>query len=464
MNILSRRWLLSRRHFLRGLGATVALPLLDAMIPMRAGATAAAKPKRSVFVYIPNGVNGMTWQCSKAGRDYELSESLKPLAKHKGDFTVFSGLHHPNGLGQAHVCADTWLTGAKIDAQSGRKYENTVSCDQMMAETVGPQTRFSSLELSISSGTGHPFGTNTLAFSRDGVPLPAEDNPKAIFNRLFGEEPGGIAAQRTRLARRRSVLDEVLEDAGALRRELGKDDRTKLDEYLHAVRDVEQRTERLDAWLDVPKPKLDSKLSAPFQRDVPKAQAGEYWRTMFDMIVLALRTDMTRVVTYMNGSEGNGLAIPEIGITQARHNLSHHNGDPVVLDRLAKSDAFIMQQFAHFLDELTSIKDGDEALLDRTMVLVGSGMSYGHSHANSNLPILLAGGKGLGLKHGQHLDYNRPHLKTDYTLNYDEWRALCGKPKDEKARLNNVLLTMLQKMDVQAEKFVDSLGPVGEIV
>jgi hypothetical protein len=463
-NIQSQRWLLNRRQLLRGLGSTVALPLLDAMIPMRASAAAAAKPKRSVFVYIPNGVNGMAWQCRKPGRDYELSESLKPLSKHRADFTVFSGLHHPNGLGQAHVCADTWLTGAKIDAQSGRKYENTVSCDQMIAETVGQQTRFPSLELSISSGTGHPFGTNTLAFSRDGVPLPAEDNPKTIFNRLFGEEPGGISAQRTRLAKRRSVLDEVLDDANALRRDLGRDDRTKLDEYLHAVRDVEQRTERLDAWLDVPKPKLAAKLAAPFQRDVSKAQAGEYWRTMFDLIVLALRTDMTRVVTYMNGTEGNGLAIPEIQITQARHNLSHHNGDPVVLERLAKSDAFIMQQFAHFLDELSAVKDGDEALLDRTMILFGSGMSYGHSHANSNLPILLAGGKALGLKHGQHIDYNRPHLKEDYSLSYDEWRSLCGRPKDEKARLNNVLLTMLQKMDVQAEKFVDSLGPVSEIV
>jgi hypothetical protein len=166
----------------------------------------------------------------------------------------------------------------------------------------------------------------------------------------------------------------------------------------------------------------------------------------------------------MNGSEGNGLAIPEIGITQARHNLSHHNGDPVVLERLANSDAFIMEQFAHFLGELTTIKDGDEPLLDRTMVLFGSGMSYGHSHCNANLPILLAGGRGLGLKHGQHIDYNRPFLKEDYTLSYDEWRSLCGKPKDDKARLSNLMLTMLQKMDVKAEKFVDSLGPVSEIV
>src|SRR5436190_1418690 len=221
--ILSQRWLLSRRHFLRGLGATMALPLLDAMIPARARAAAeAAKPRRSVFIYIPNGVNGMTWQVAKAGREYELSPSLQPLAKHRDDFTVFSGLHHPNGIGQAHVCADTWLTAAKIDAQSGRKYENSVSCDQLMAEVVGQQTRLPSLELSISSGTGHPFGTSTLAFSRDGVPLPAEDNPKIVFNRLFGEEAGGIAAQRARLMKRRSVLDAVFDDAKALRLGLGK--------------------------------------------------------------------------------------------------------------------------------------------------------------------------------------------------------------------------------------------------
>ena len=464
MNILSQSWLLNRRHFLRGLGSMVALPLLDAMVPLRASAAATEKPRRSVFVYIPNGVNGMTWQPVKSGRGYELSASLQPLAKHRDEFTVFSGLHHPNGIGQAHVCADTWLTGAKIDAQSARKYENTISCDQLMAAVTEKHTRFPSLELSIGSGTGRPLNTNTLAFSRDGVPLPAEDNPKQIFNRLFGEEQGGIAAQRARLTKRRSVLDAVLDDAQSLRLALGTADKTKLDEYLHSVRDVEQRAERLDSWLDVPKPKLDAKFAVPFQRDVPKAKAGEYWRTMFDLIVLALRTDSTRVVTYMNGSEGNGLAIPEIGITQARHGLSHHNGDPVVLERLAKSDAFIMEQFAHFLGELRTVKDGDVPLLDRTMVLFGSGMSYGHSHCNSNLPILLAGGRDLGLKHGQHIDYNRPHLKEDYTLSYEEWRGLCGKPKDEKARLSNVMLTMMQKMDVHAEKFVDSLGPVSEVI
>jgi hypothetical protein len=461
-NILAQRWLLDRRRFLRGAGVAVALPLLDAMTPIRADA-AAELPRRSVFVYIPNGVNGMTWQVTKPGRGYPLSKSLEPLQKHRDNFTVFSGLHHPNGLGQAHVCADTWLTGAKIDAQGARKYENTVSCDQLMAEVTGPHTRFPSLELSISSGTGQPGNSTTLAFSRDGVPLPAEDNPRHVFERLFGAEAGGAAAQRARLAKRRSVLDAVLDDARTLRGELGTEDRSKLDEYLNSVREVEQRAGRLDAWLDIPKPTLDKAQAAPFQRDVSKAQAGEYWRTMFDLIVLALRTDMTRVVTYMNGSEGNGLAIPEIGVTQARHNLSHHNGDPVVLDRLARSDAFLVRMFAGFLDRLGEIREGGQPLLDRTMVLFGSGMSYGHSHANSNLPILLAGGRGLGLVHGRHIDYNHPKGH-DYTLGYGEWQGLCGKPRDDKARLSNVMLTMLQKMGVRTEKFVDSVAPVSEVL
>ena len=459
-NILSQRWLLSRRHFLRGVGAVMALPLLDAMVPMStARADVAAKPRRAVFVYIPNGVNGMTWQVTKPGRGYDLSPALRPLQKHQEDFTLFSGLHHPNGLGQAHVCADTWLTGAKIDAQSARQYHNTISCDQMMAEVTGPHTRFASLELSISSGTGQPNNSTTLAFSRDGVPLPADDNPRNIFDRLFGENTGGVKAQRYALNKRRSVLDSVLSEAKTLRHDLGDDDRTKLDEYLHSVRDVEKRTERLDSWLDVPKPKVNE---TPFHRNVTKEQAGDYYRTMFDLIVLALRTDMTRVVTYMNGSEGNGLAIPEIGITQSRHQLSHHGGDVDVLSRLAKSDAFIMTQFSYFLDQLKNEMDGDVPLLDRTMVLFGSGMSYGHSHSNSNLPILLAGGRGLGFKHGQHIDYNKPQ-GGGYKLDYDEWCNLCGRPKDEKARLSNLMLTMLQKMEVNTEKFVDSIGPISEI-
>lgn len=456
-NIVKQNWLLSRRHFLRGIGAAVALPLLDCMKPLRAASAVVAKPKRSVFIYIPNGVNVLTWQITKAGRDYELSEPLKSLERHRANMTPISGLHHPNGLGQAHECSKIWLTAAKV-SQEGGAFRNTVSADQLMAEVTSPETRFGSLELSISRGA------TTLGWSRDGVPLPAEDNPRNVFNRLFGVERDGVDVQRRRLNRRHSVLDVVLDNAKSLRRNLGGEDRTKLDEYLHSVREVEVRTERLDAWLNIPKPKIDPETTAHLQRNVSQSEAGEYYRTMYDLIVLTLRTDMTRVVTYMSGSESHGLAIPEIGIPQTRHELSHHNGDPEQMARLSRSDAFITQQFAYFLDQLQAIADGEETLLDRTMVLFGSGMSYGHSHGNANLPTILAGGKSLGLRHGQHIDYNLPALKQYDLANASGHYGVCSRPVDGNARLTNLLLTMLHKMDVKVEQFADSLGPVSDVV
>jgi len=459
-NILRQSWLLNRRHFLRGIGAAVALPLLDCMKPLgtlAAAASTAAKPRRSVFIYIPNGVNVLTWQITKAGKDYEFSEPLKPLEKHRQNITPISGLHHPTGLGQAHECGKIWLTAAKV-SQEGGAFRNTVSADQLMAEVTSAQTRIGSLELSISRGA------TTLAWSRDGVPLPAEDNPKTVFNRLFGVEKDGVDVQRRRLGRSHSVLDAVLNDANSLRGNMGRDDRSKLDEYLHSVREVETRTERLDRWLTIPKPKIDAATAANLQRNVSKAEAGEYYRTMYDLIVLALRTDMTRVVTYMSGSESNGLAIPEIGIPQTRHELSHHNGDPEQMARLSRSDAFITQQFSYFLDQLQDVRDGEDSLLDRTMVLFGSGMSYGHSHGNANLPTILAGGKELGLKHGQHIDYNLPKLKSYDLTTPGQHYGVCSRPVDDNARMTNLLLTMMHKMEVNTEKFVDSIAPVSEII
>jgi hypothetical protein len=454
--------ILDRRTFLRGTGAAVALPFLECMRPLHAQA-APAKPRRAVFVYIPNGVNVLTWQITKAGADYAFPEPMKPLEKHRAVITPISGLHHPNGIGQAHVCADTWLTGAKI-GQDGGSYKNTVSCDQVIAEVTSPHTRFTSLELSISSGVGQPNNSNTLSFSRDGIPLPAEDNPRTVFQRLFGEEPGGIEHRRRRLDRRHSVLDAVLGDAKSLKTSLGNTDRGKLDEYLHSVREVEIRTERLDAWLNVPKPQIDAATTDRVTKNVPRQQAGEYYRTMYDLIVLALRTDMTRVVSYMSGTEGNGLPLPELGISQSRHELSHHNGDPEVMSRLSRSDAFLAQQFSYFVDQLQAVKDGDEPLLDRTLVLFGSGMSYGHSHGNANLPTIVAGGTALGLKHGKHIDYNLPIIKAYDVTKAGEHYNLCHKPVDGKARLSNLLLTLMQKMDVKTESFVDSLGPISELL
>jgi len=460
-NIQRQNWLLDRRRFLRGAGAAIALPLLDCMRPLQAQA-AADKARRAVFVYIPNGVNVLTWQITKAGADYELPEPMKPLEKHRALMTPISGLHHPNGIGQAHVCADTWLTAAKI-GQDGGAYKNTVSADQAIAEVTSPQTRFASLELSISSGVGQPNNSNTLSFSRDGIPLPAEDNPRTVFQRLFGEEAGGIEQRRRKLDRRHSVLDAVLGDAKTLKSTLGTSDRGKLDEYLHSVREVEIRTERLDAWLNVPKPKVDAATTERVTRNVPRQQAGEYYRTMYDLIVLALRTDMTRVVSYMSGTEGNGLPLPELGISQSRHELSHHSGDPEIMARLSRSDAFLAQQFSYFLDQLLLVRDGEDALLDRTMVLFGSGMSYGHSHGNANLPTIMAGGMDLGFKHGKHIDYNLPIIKAYDLTKAGEHYNLCHKPVDGKARLSNLLLTLLQKMDVKTESFVDSLRPISEL-
>lgn len=461
---LSQRWLLDRRRLLRGTGAAMALPLLNAMQPRKVhgGEAVAVQPRRSVFVYIPNGVNVYTWRMDRAGADYELSQPLKPLERHRQNITPISGMHHPNALNQQHVCADSWLTAAPLtNGAGGEKYKNTISVDQLMAETTAVHTRFPSLELSVSAGVGQPYNTTTLAYSRDGAPLPAEDNAKAVFNRMFGVDPDGLEAQRSRLTRRRSVLDSVIENARSLRKDLGHEDTQRLDEYLSSVREVERRIARLDSWLDVPKPQVDG---SPFQRNVTKEQAGEYYRTMYDLIVLALRTDMTRVVTYASGVESYGLAIPELKISQTRHELSHHNEDPAVKSTLTRSDTFLSEQFAYFLDRLNECQESGDSLLNRTMVLYGSGMSYGHSHGNANLPLVFAGGQSLGIKHGQHIDYNLAKIGTYEAAPGGNFVGLCFQPVDSQARLSNLLLTMLQKMEVETESFVDSVGPVSELL
>ena len=307
-NIRTEKWLLSRRHALRSLGAFIALPLLDCMQPTRArAASVASAPKRSVFLYVPNGVNTLAWQIEKAGPDYELTEPLRSLARHRHNITPISGLHHPSGIGHNHRCDKIWLTGASLEEPNG-SFQNTVSADQLMAEVAGLQTRQSSLELAITGGT--------LAWSRGGVPLPAERKPSAVFDRLFGVSPGGTDEARRTLRRRASVLDLVLDEASSLRRAIGSEDRLKLDEYLNAVRSVESRTERADAWLDVPKPTVDRQTRERLTRNIPDSEAGEYYDTVSDLMVLALRTDMTRVITCMSGSESHALAIPEIGISQ----------------------------------------------------------------------------------------------------------------------------------------------------
>ncbi len=456
MNIQRQNWLLNRRHFLRGAGAMVALPLLDCMRPARAAAAdKVQKPKRSVFLYIPNGVNTLTWQIEKAGAEFAFSKPMQSLEKHRADVTPISGLHHPMVLGKHHNCDRVWLTGANVPGDGGA-FRNTVSADQLMAEVQGQSTRFASLELAVE---GH-----SLAWSRDGIQIPAERNSRTIFNMLFGVERESKSEISRRLNRRGSILDVVANDAKRVTSKLGSEDRTKLDEYLTAVRQVEVRTERAEAWLNIPKPKIDAADEARLTRKLEMTQVREYHRLFYDLMVLALRTDSTRVITCMICSESNGGAIPDIGISQTRHGLSHHNGDPEQLRRLTETDTFLIEQLSYFLDQLKAQKEEDRPLLDTTQVLWGSGMAYGHSHGNANLPTILAGGRALGYKHGQHIDFNLPKIGKYNVADTSAHYRICSRPVDENARLSNLLLTMLQRSDVKTEKFQDSLGPISKMV
>ncbi len=450
---LTQRWLMNRRHVLRGLGVSLALPLLDCMKPLHAADI--NRPKRSVFIYLPNGVNTIDFQITQSGADYKFSKSLMPLEKFRDRVTPISGLYHPHGLGHHHNCSSIWLTGGKI----GQSERNTISIDQLMAQVTAPQTRFSSLEL---SNQGH-----SLAYSSDGIQLPAQGNPSVVFRELFEEPQGGTAKQRRSLQRRGSVLDAILGEARALGDQLGTDDRGRLDQYLTSVREVEIRTQRADKWLDTPRPKIDPADQSRLNRDISLDRLGEYLRTMYDIIVLSFQTDLTRVATFSTGNEGTGPAVPEIGVKQDRHSLSHHNANPKLMQDLTASDTFNIQQFAYFLDRLSQVKDADGPLIDSTMALYGSGMAFGHSHGNANLPIILAGGGGLGFKHGRHIDFNAKAKPDGYTYDLDNHAkhyAICHSPVNSKALLSNLLLTMAQKMDVPTEKFADSNGTTSELI
>ncbi|MFT5467463.1 MAG: hypothetical protein ACI8UO_002567 [Verrucomicrobiales bacterium] len=442
-NIQTQSWLIDRRHALRGLGSFIALPLLDCMNPARAAE--APKPKRSVFIYIPNGVNTLDYQITSPGVDYTFSRSLKPLEKHRDVVTPISGLHHPGGLGHHHNCQKIWLTGGKI----GPSVRNTISVDQQMAEVTSPHTRFHSLEIANKG--------ESLAWTADGIRLPGMNRASEIFAHLFEEPKSGTAAQRRALRRKGSVLDSNLEEVRKLEKKMGVEDKGRLAQYLNAVRETEIRTERADAWLDVPRPAIADADRKRTNRDVAQTQAGEYFRAMYDLIVLAFQTDATRVATFSSGIEGQGLPIPELGISQSRHELSHHNGDPGHLEKLAQSDTFAVEQFGYFLTRLAETKDLDgQQLLDTTMALFGSGMAYGHSHGNANLPLVLAGGAACGIKHGSHVDFNQGHFDGYELDNPGQHYRLCSRPANSEAHMSNLLLSMAHKMGAETDRFGDS--------
>ncbi len=443
-NIQTQSWLIDRRHALRAMGTCIALPMLECMIPLDAKEKINS-PRRSAFIYLANGVHSLNYQITKPGKDYQFSHSLKPLEKFRNTITPISGLHHPGSLGHHHNCINIWLTGAKI----GAAHRNTISVDQKMAEVTGQHTRYPSMEIAITQGS--------LAWTADGVQLPARSRCQQIFASLFEEPKGGIAAQRKALRRKASVLDDNLAEVRALAQKMSTADKGRLDQYLTSVREAEIRTRRADTWLDTPLPKISETDRKRTNRDIAKTQAGDYFRTVYDLMVLAFQTDVTRVVTFSLGGEGQAIAIPEIGITESRHQLSHHGGDPGYMEKLTNYDTFAIEQFGYFLTRLSETKDlNGKSLLGSTMSLFGSGMSYGHSHGNANLPLVLAGGLDLGLKHGSHLDFNQGHFN-GYTLDKpgNHYR-LCSRPANTGAHMSNLLLLMAQKMGVETDQFGDS--------
>ena len=443
-NLQTQSWLIDRRHALRAMGTCIALPMLECMIPLKAKEKTET-PRRSAFMYLANGVHSLNYQITKPGKDYTFSRSLKPLEKFRNVITPISGLHHPGSLGHHHNCINIFLTGAKI----GAAHRNTISVDQKMAQVSGQHTRYPSMEIALTQGS--------LDWTADGVQLPAQRRCSQIFASLFEEPKGGIAAQRKALRRKASVLDDNLAEVRALSQKMGTADKGRLDQYLTSVREAEIRTRRADNWLDTPLPKISEADRKRTNRDIAKTQAGDYFRTVYDLMVLAFQTDVTRVATFSLGGEGDAFAIPEIGITESRHQLSHHGGDEGYMEKLTNYDTFAIEQFGYFLTRLSETKDlNGKSLLGSTMSLFGSGMSYGHSHGNANLPLVLGGGTDLGLKHGSHLDFNQGHFD-GYTLDKpgDHYR-LCSRPANSDAHMSNLLLLMAQKMGVETDQFGDS--------
>ncbi len=437
---------------LRGAGACLALPLLEAMSTSSLISSAHAAPSqfkpydqspkahpRLICCYFSNGVNIHQWKPKTTGVDYELSPTLKTLETHRNDFTVISGLGHPKSDG-GHSGADTWLTGADLDATPGSDYTNSISIDQRIAAVHEKDTRIASLQLSDLSGSGGALHSHTLSFDHSGTPLPSEDSPRRLFERLFvPDQASDRMATLQRYQQQRSILDAVQEESKRLGRRLGQDDRKKLAEYYESVRTTEQRIERLVGWIDVPKPNVDAKF-LQLDSQPNNAHDRSMWiDVMLELSYLAMLTDTTRVIGFQWAREAAGYG----GGGENHHELSHHGGDPAMLEKLAGVDRFYASKLARFLDFLASTREGDARMLDSTIVLYGSGMNSGEGgeHSPKDLPLLVAGGKGLGLKHSGHLAFD----------------------KEQHPPLSNLLLTLAQKTGLESDQFSDATGALSGI-
>jgi len=411
MNIPMRRSPLSRRTLLRGAGISLALPWLEVMSTTARGAGTAGSlapgeiPKRAVFTMWGLGLNGRDFTPKVTGADYETTPILQPLAEYRRDFTVISGLKLTHSGG--HGGDRTFLTGTNTH-EAGCKLR--VSCDQELAEAIGGGTRFPSLVLGIRRGTG--FGNpqdNTLSWSKNGTPIPAENRPHVLFDQLFRPDtPESLAQRESAFARRTSVLDSVRDEAKKLEAGLGKVDRDKLDEYLTGIRDLEKKMQDEHSWLHKPKPPVAA-IDFGSDQGLDPEKAGldyrRYQRLMFDVITLALQTDSTRVISYqprMDNSDGTG-AFKSIGNPYGYHEMTHHGEDPDKLKWFTQSDIWYMEEWAYFLGKLKAVKEGQSTLLDHCIVAYGSTGGSINAHNNHHLPVMLVGGSQLGVKHQGHV-------------------------------------------------------------
>ena len=435
---------LPRRTFLRGIGATVALPLLDAMVPsMTALAKTAAQPVRRLgFVYMPMGCDLARWTPPGGARLRELSPALESLRPVLDQLTVVSNLELKNAYPGTHATSNAaFLSAAKAKWTESSDYYLGTTVDQIAANQIGRETLLPSLELSMDllqtvgqcdNGYACVY-QNNLSWSSPTTPLPAEAHPRIVFERLFGD--GGSAAERrAALQRRASLLDWIREDVMRLQNRLGPEDRTRVDQYLTTVREVERRIQKAEtAVADHQLPDLDRPAGVP-------TSYADHARLMFDLQVLALQGDVTRVITFQLARETSNRTYPEIGVPDPHHPLTHHGNDPDKVARMAKINAFHVSLFAYFLQRLEATPEGEGSLLDHVLYLYGSGMGDPNVHDHVNLPILVAGGAAGKHKGARHINYAEP------------------RP------LANLHLTLLEKVGVRMDAFADSTGKLDELL
>jgi hypothetical protein len=434
-----------RRTVLKGLGATLALPMLDAMVPAFARAQSAAlkSPNRISTVYLPNGVMMDKWTPATEGAGFKLMPIMEPLAPFRDRMLVVSGLAHNSGRAQAgentgdHARAGaTYLSGVHPKKTEGADTEAGISMDQIAAKELGKKTQFASLELCVDTPellgqceAGYSCAyMNSICWRTPTTPMPMEDRPRVVFERLFGDsESTDPAVRLRRIKQDRSILDSVNKKASRLSAELGPSDRGKLTEYLDAIRDIERRIQTAEEQSGRELPTLTRPAGVP-------DTFTDHAKLMFDMQVLAFQTDLTRVITFMMGREFGGRTYREIGIPEGYHALTHHMYNPAKIAKVIQIQTYHAKHFAYYLDKLRNTPDGDGSLLDHMTVLYGGGISDGNSHLHDNLPVVLVGGASGQMKGGRHIRYAKDTPMT------------------------NLLLTMLDTVGVHQDKLGDSTG------